>query len=65
MLKKEIIRYNTLLNKFLGNEEFLDLLNLVLQYDISTRIDEKRAGIIPPDNPYERLIKDIENREKI
>lgn len=64
MLKKDIDRYNELLKKFLGDSDFNELLALANNYWITSKIDEERAGIPSLKNPYERLIKDLENREK-
>ena len=65
MLKKGINRYNTLLRNFMQKDEFIELLSLALEYHETVSLDERRAGVIPADNPYQRLIKDIENRENI
>lgn len=64
MTKKQIDRYNELLLKFLGNDEFMELLDLVLIHHTAENTRGKLNGTLPIEDPYRRLIYDLENREE-
>lgn len=65
MTKKQINRYNELLLSFMKDDNFMELLDLVAIYHNSEHIKAKQSGDVFIDNPYERLVFDLENREKI
>ena len=65
MTKKQINRYNELLLNFMKDDNFMELLDLVAIYHNSEHIKSKQRGDVFIDNPYERLVFDLENREKI
>lgn len=65
MTEKQVFRYNELLLKYLQDEEFQELLTLVNNYYISTKIINKKNGDDYISNPFERLIYDLENREEL
>lgn len=65
MTNKQISRYNELLLKFIHNDDFHELLYLLNNYYLSMNILAKKENNLFIDNPYERLIYDLENREQI
>lgn len=65
MTKKQINRYNELLLHFLKDENFMELVDLVAIYHNSEYIKAKQSGNLFIENPYERLVFDLENRETI
>lgn len=65
MTDKQISRYNELLLKFTQDDDFHELLYLASNYFLSMNIVAKKDSNVFIDNPYERLIYDLENREKI
>lgn len=65
MTNKQISRYNELLLKFIQNDDFHELLYLTNNYFLSMNIISKKDKNTFIDNPYERLVYDLENREKI
>lgn len=65
MTNKQISRYNELLLKFIQDDDFHELLYLANNYFLSMNIVAKKDNNLFIDNPYERLIYDLENREKI
>lgn len=65
MTNKQRDKYNELLLKFLRDDDFMMLLDLVSLYHQSEAIRDKQAGEIPFDNPYDRLVYDLENRERL
>lgn len=65
MTQKQINRYNELLLHFIKDEDFMELVDLVAIYHNSEYIKAKQIGDVFIENPYERLVFDLENREKI
>ena len=65
MTNKQVSRYNELLLKFIQDDDFHELLYLTNNYFLSMNIVAKKDSNIFIDNPYERLIYDLENREQI
>lgn len=65
MTQKQINRYNELLLHFIKDEDFMELVDLIAIYHNSEHIKAKRDGYVFIENPYERLVFDLENREKI
>lgn len=65
MTDKQISRYNELLLKFIQDDDFHELLYLTNNYFLSMNIIAKKDNNLFIDNPYERLIYDLENREKM
>lgn len=65
MTEKQINRYNELLIKFIKDDDFHELLYLASNYFLSENIIAKKDNNVYIDNPYERLVYDLENREKV
>lgn len=65
MTQKKINRYNELLLHFIKDEKFMELVDLVAIYHASEHIKAKQSRDVFIENPYERLVFDLENREKI
>lgn len=65
MTQKQINRYNELLLHFIKDEKFMELVDLVAIYHASEHIKSKQSRDVFIENPYERLVFDLENREKI
>lgn len=65
MTDKQIDRYNELLVKFLRDEDFMELLGLLSQVYVSSTIEARQSGLVFLENPYEKLIYDLEMRERI
>lgn len=65
MTDKQISRYNELLLKFIQDDDFHELLYLTNNYFLSMNIVAKKEKTLFIDNPYERLIYDLENRERM
>lgn len=65
MTDKQINRYNELLLKFMKDDDFHELLHLLNSYYLSMNILAKIDKNVYIDNPYERLIYDLENRERM
>ncbi len=65
MTQKQINRYNELLLKFLGDQDFMELMDLVLIHHTAENTRGKLNGTLPIEDPYRRLIYDLENREKV
>lgn len=65
MTDKQISRYNELLLKFIQDDDFHELLYLTNNYFLSMNIVAKKDNNLFIDNPYERLVYDLENREKM
>lgn len=65
MTQKQINRYNELLLHFIKDENFMELVDLVAIYHNSEYIKAKQSGDVFIENPYERLVFDLENRERI
>ncbi len=65
MTDKQVSRYNELLLKFIQDDDFHELLYLTNNYFLSMNIVAKKDNNLFIDNPYERLVYDLENREKM
>lgn len=65
MTQKQINRYNELLVKFLGDPDFMELMDLTLIHHTVESTRDKLNGTLPIEDPYRRLIYDLENRENV